>query len=40
VSVTINEERETIKISTNISAVFAWLEDAGFCVEGQNQYDS
>lgn len=38
-SVTINEERETIKISTNIAAVFAWLEDAGFCVEGQYQHD-
>ena len=39
VSVTINEERETIKISMNIAAVFAWLEDAGFCVEGHYQDD-
>ena len=39
VSVTINEERETIKISTNIAAVFEWLEEAGFYVEGQYQDD-
>jgi hypothetical protein len=24
---------------TNIAAVFAWLEEAGFCVEGQYQHD-